>query len=86
MRYMRYYLPGSIMMLMAILIAVVPEILVALIAASLFMAASGVLYIGHMNRKSGTGVRDMDEWFLHNDSYDRRLARIPLAKIWYRRI
>ena len=49
---LKYYLPGSILILMALLIVVVPEILIALAAASMIMLGAGGLYIGHMARKS----------------------------------
>ncbi len=52
MENLKYYLPGSILILMAILIVAVPEILIALVAASMIMLGAGGLYIGHVARKS----------------------------------
>ena len=58
----KYYLPGSILILMALLIVAVPEILIALVAASMIMLGVGALYLGHLLRKSEL------EW----DMFDRR--------------
>ncbi|HID31219.1 MAG TPA: hypothetical protein EYP19_14645, partial [Desulfobacterales bacterium] len=52
MENMKYYIPGSLLILIAIMIVAVPEILVVFIAASITMAGIAVLYIGHMIRKS----------------------------------
>ena len=47
----RYYLPGIILILIAIMIVAVPEIFIAFVAAAIIMAGIGALYIGHMMRK-----------------------------------
>ena len=73
------------MMLMAMLIIIVPEILVAFVAASIFIIGIGVLSIGHMVRKSKTDVRNIDEWFLKTDHYGRWFARVPSFRIRYRK-
>ena len=49
---LKYYFPGSILILMALLIVAVPEILIALAAASIIMLGVGALYLGHLLRKS----------------------------------
>jgi hypothetical protein len=59
MRNLKYYLPGSILILIAITVVAVPEILVAFVAASIIMAGVGALYVGHMIRKSETEFRKM---------------------------
>ena len=52
MRSLKYYLPGIILVLVAIVIVAVPEILIGFIAASIIVAGIGALYIGHKIRKS----------------------------------
>ena len=52
MQGIRYYLPGIILILVAIMIVAVPEILVAFVASLIIMAGIGALYIGHKMRKS----------------------------------
>ena len=64
MRNIKYYIPGSILILIAIVIIAVPEILVAFLAASIIMAGVGALYIGHTIRKSKIESRNTDGWFL----------------------
>ncbi len=68
MRNIRYYIPGSILILIAIVIVAVPEILVAFLAASIIMAGVGALYIGHIMRKSEIELKNVEGWFLKNDS------------------
>ena len=52
MRSLRYYLPGIILILVAIVIVAVPEILIGFIAALIILAGIGALTIGHRIRKS----------------------------------
>lgn len=59
----RYYLPGIILILIAIIIVVVPEILVIFLAFLIIMAGIGALYIGHQVRKSENEFRRNDDWF-----------------------
>lgn len=63
MQNIKYYLPGFTLILMAGLIIVVPEILVAMI--SVFIMTTGVfgLYIGHGMRISEIELRRMDGQF-----------------------
>ena len=67
MGHVKYYFPGSLLILIAIMIMAVPEILVVFLATSILMAGIGALYIGHMIRKSEIEFRDFDEWFLADD-------------------
>lgn len=48
MRNFRFYVPGTILFLIAFVIVAVPEILVAFVAGLIMMAGIGALYIGHM--------------------------------------
>ena len=60
---LKYYLPGSILILIALLIVAVPEILIALAAASMITLGAGGLYFGHLVRKSGK------EWDVFNGRF-----------------
>ncbi len=52
MKNLRYYFPGAILFMIALLIMVFPQILIAFIASLIIMAGIGALYLGHMIRKS----------------------------------
>jgi len=52
---LKYYTPGILLILIAIMIVAFPEILVALVAAAIIMAGVGALAVGHMIRKSEMG-------------------------------
>jgi len=84
MRNLKYYLPGSILILMAILIVAVPEILIAFAAASMIMLGAGGLYIGHVARKSEKDWNMFEERFFGDDIYGWRVARAPVFRRWYR--
>lgn len=80
MRNLNYYLPGSMLILIAILIVAVPEILVAFAAGSIIMVGIAALYGGHIIRKSEVEFRNVDGWFFDNDFYGRRVVRIPIFR------
>lgn len=80
MRNLKYYLPGSILILIAIMIVAVPEILIAFLAASIIMAGIGALYIGQLIRKSEIKSRNIDGWFLGDDFYGRQFVRAPVFR------
>ena len=82
MNTIRYYLPGTILILIAIMIVAVPEILVAFVASLIIMAGIGALIIGHKIRKSETKFRHTDEWFPDEDFFDRRFLRRPVFRDW----
>ena len=84
MRNLQYYLPGSILILIAIMIVAVPEILVALVAALIIMVGIGALYIGHMMRKSEIEFRNFDGWFLGNDPFGWSFVRTPTYRKTYK--
>ena len=85
MRNFRYYTPGIILILIAILILAVPEILVAFVASLIVMAGIGALYVGHMIRKSRIEFRNVDRWFFEDSFNDWRYARRPIFRKWYSR-
>ena len=84
MRNIKYYIPGIVLILIAIMVVAVPKILVAFVAASIIMAGIGALYIGHMIRKSETEFSNIGNWFYDNDLYGRQFARRPVFRRWYR--
>ena len=84
MRTIRYYLPGIILILIAVIVVAVPEILVAFIASVIIMAGIGALYIGHKIRKTEIGSRDSDDWFSDEDFFGHRSMRKPLFRNWHR--
>jgi hypothetical protein len=84
MRNLKYYLPGSILILMALLIIAVPEILIALVVASMMMLGVGGLYIGHMARKTEKDWNRFDGRLFGDDLYGWRAVRVPVFRRWYR--
>ena len=84
MRNMKYYIPGSILILIAIMIVAVPQILVAFIAASITMIGIGALYVGHMIRKSEIQFKNIDEWFLDDERSGWQFVRKPVFRRWHR--
>jgi hypothetical protein len=84
MENIRYYMPGIILIAIAIMIVAVPEILVAFVAAIIIMAGIGALYIGHKMRKSEIEFRDTDSQFFDDDFFGRRFIRRPVFKNSYR--
>ncbi len=81
---LRYYLPGIILIMVALLILAVPEILVVFLASIIIMAGIGALYIGHNIKKSETGFRQADEWPSNEDFFGRRFVRKPVFRDWKR--
>lgn len=74
MKKLQYYIPGSMFILAAFLIVILPEILIALVAAALVMFGIGLLYAGHLMRKGGRGVQNDFVWFWA-DGQDKRFWR-----------
>ena len=85
MQNIRYYLPGIILIAIAIMIVAVPEILVAFVAAIIIMAGIGALYIGHRMRKSEIEFRDTDTQFFDDDFFGRRILRRPVLSRFHRK-
>ena len=85
MRSIRYYLPGTTLILIAILIVAVPEILVAFVAGLIIMAGIGALYVGHMVRKSRVEFENIGTWFFDDRSHGFRYARQPVFRRVFRR-
>jgi len=83
MRNIKYYIPGSILILIAIVIIAVPQILVAFLAASIIMAGVGALCIGHIMRKSEIELKNVDGWFSKNDSFGRPFVWTSVFRRWH---
>ena len=81
---LRYYIPGIILILIAIIIVAVPEILVAILASFIIMAGIGALYIGHRIRKSEIEFRHSGEWFSDNSFFGHRFVKRPIFRDWNR--
>ena len=76
----RYYMPGIILILIAILIVAVPEIIVAFVASIIIMVGIAALYIGHRIRKSEIEFRPTHEWSSDEDFFVRRFVRRPIFR------
>ena len=81
---LRYYLPGIILILIAIMIVAVPEILVVFVASMIIIAGISALAIGHRIRKSGIDFRRSEDRFFDEDSFGRRFVRRPVFRDWNR--
>lgn len=68
-----YYVPGVLVILTGILILAVPQILVALVAASVILVGISFLYHGHMAKRADA------EW---ND-FGRTVSRVLLFRDAY---
>ena len=84
MENLRYYLPGIILILLAILVIAVPEILLAFVAATIIMAGIGVLYIGHMFRKAEIELSRNNTEFEDHNLFGFLFDRRPFSRRWYR--
>lgn len=84
MNTIRYYLPGIVLILIAILIIAVPEILIAFIASIIILAGIGALYLGHKIRKSEIEFRNEGAWFSDEDFSGRKFLRRPIFRNWPR--
>lgn len=84
MQNLAYYFPGSILILIAILIVAVPEILVAFVAGAIIMIGMGALYLGHLLRKSEIDLRNVDGWSFYREPYVWRYVEGPVWRNGYR--
>ena len=86
MNNIKYYLPGIFLIILAISIIIVPEILVAIVAATIIMTGLIVLRIGHMMKQSDIEFDNVTDHFFDEDFFGRRFERIPiLNRQWQRR-
>ena len=85
MRDLKYYVPGTLLIAMALLILAVPEILIALVSASIITLGIVVLYIGHLVRKSNAQFETADFWARHHAPSGWQFAEEPISERWRRR-
>lgn len=52
MRNIKFYIPGIFLVLMGIAVIIVPEILIAIVAATIIMSGFAALQVGYMIHKS----------------------------------
>ena len=76
----KYYLPGITLITIAVIIVAFPEILIAMIAATIIFAGAIALYIGHKMRKG------IDEFsYINGSNFDKFLIDQPILRRWYYR-
>ncbi len=81
MRDLKYYVPGITLIAIAVIIVAFPEILIAMIAATIIFAGVIALYIGHKVRKG------FDEFsYVNGSAFDKFLIEQPIFRRWYYRL
>ena len=80
MRSLKYYLPGTLLILTAALIIALPEILVAFVSACIIVAGIISLYVGHKMRKLEKEAAGFNDAFF-SDNY----FRTPFYRVWHNR-
>ena len=80
MKDIKYYFPGISLIAVAIIIVAFPQILIALIGATIIFAGLAALYIGHMVRK---GISEVG--YSHGSFLDEFLVAQPVFRRWYNR-
>ena len=81
---LRYYLPGIILILIAIMVVAVPEILVVFVASIIIIVGISALLIGHKIRKLGIDLSRSDDRFFDDDFLGLRFVRRPVFREWIR--
>ena len=80
MKDIKYYFPGITLIAIAVIIVAFPEILIAMIAATIIFAGAIALYIGHKMRKG------LDEFsYINGSTFDKFLIDQPIFRRWYYR-
>ena len=65
MKNIRYYIPGVLMILAAVLILAVPEVLVVFAATSVFLIGFLFLYVGHRMKTAEAEWKDLRQSVLY---------------------
>ena len=86
MHKLKYYLPGSIVIAIGILIVAIPEILIAIVASAIIMIGIVALYVGHLMRNSDRRLRYFDRWLWIDDGYGEEFFNTPRMKWWFRKL
>jgi hypothetical protein len=77
---LKYYFPGITLIALAVIIVAFPEVLVAMIAATIIFAGAVALYIGHMIRKGFD-----EQTCMQGSAFDKFLVGQPIFRRWYDR-
>jgi hypothetical protein len=80
MKNIKYYFPGLSLITVALIIVAFPQILIALIGATIICVGFVALYIGHMLRK---GL--YEGGYRHGSLLDEFLMVQPVFRRWYNR-
>ncbi len=77
MKKLMYYLPGSIIIFLGILIVAIPEILIAIVASTIIMVGIVSLYVGHIMLNSDRRLNYFDRllWVDQDDTEDFFITR-----------
>ena len=73
----KYYFPGVTLIALAAIIVAFPEVLIAMIAATVIFAGAVALYIGHMIRKGFD-----EQLYMHGSACDKFHIDQPIFKRW----
>ena len=84
MKTLRFYMPGILLILIALVIVMVPEVLIAFTAALISMIGIGLLRLGHIIKTSGYDTFDSDDWFRRDDFLRWQFERVPEYRRWNR--
>ena len=76
----KYYFPGISLIAIAVIIVAFPEVLIAIIAATIIFAGVIALCIGH---KLKTGFGELEH--MNSSVFDRILIDQPIIRRWYNR-
>lgn len=85
MQNLNYYIPGVILILIALLIIALPEILVAFASAIMIFLGIGLLTLGHRLRKSELRFDQSNDYTFEDHYFGHRFARSPVFRRWFRR-
>lgn len=78
MKNIYYYVPGMVLLLLAVIIMAVPQIMVAFVSAALILAGIAGLMIGHGMRKADHEMENYRGFMFGDDFFGR-----PFFKGWY---
>jgi hypothetical protein len=78
-----YYIPGAILVFLAVLIVAVPEILIAFVAASVLISGVGLLYLGHRMRRSAKDIWESRQGIHHDPFGDGPFVRQTVSSYWH---
>jgi hypothetical protein len=83
MKTLRFYMPGAFLISIALVIVIVPQILVAFMAAILVMAGIGLLQLGHILRKSAQQDTHLGRWPGEDGSLRWQFDQAPNERRWF---